>query len=144
MLNLSVRTKVLSLIILFSLAIIAISISSALSSRSVSSELSQLSNQSLELVKNLEKSRQLLLNQSVEFERGFFQVSIAKSMEGYGVELISESADRFKAFTTELNTSLKTIKETLNIMPSHAILEQLLQEIDTLEQQQSVFLEARI
>ena len=55
MLNLSVRTKILSLIALFSLVIVGMSVSSALTSKSVSSELQSLSTQSLQLVKNLEK-----------------------------------------------------------------------------------------
>ena len=102
MLNLSVRTKILALIALFSLVIVGISVSSALSSKSVSAKLQDLSSQSLELMRNLEKSRQLLLQQSVEFERGFFQVSIAKSIGGYGTEQIAESEEKFKTYTNEL------------------------------------------
>ncbi|RBO82041.1 methyl-accepting chemotaxis protein [Marinomonas aquiplantarum] len=142
MLNLSVRTKILSLIALFSIVIIGLSISSALSSKSVSSELQSLSSQSLQLVKHLEKSRQLLLQQSVEFERGYFQVSIAKSMGGYGTELIAESEEKFKAYTDELLTSIDSVKGILNEMPENDGLTTLLEHIDLLEEQQATFLKA--
>lgn len=142
MLNLSVRTKILSLIALFSIVIIGLSISSALSSKSVSSELQSLSSQSLQLVKHLEKSRQLLLQQSVEFERGYFQVSIAKSMGGYGTELIAESEEKFKAYTDELLTSIDSVKGILNEMPENDGLTTLLGHIDLLEEQQATFLKA--
>ncbi|AEF54614.1 methyl-accepting chemotaxis protein [Marinomonas posidonica] len=142
MLNLSVRTKIFSLIALFSIVIIGLSISSALSSKSVSSELQSLSSQSLQLVKHLEKSRQLLLQQSVEFERGYFQVSIAKSMGGYGTELIAESEEKFKAYTDELLTSIDSVKGILNEMPENDGLTNLLEQIDLLEVQQATFLKA--
>lgn len=140
MLKLSVRTKILSLIALFSLVIVGISISSALTSKSVSSELQSLSSQSLLLVKNLEKSRQLLLQQSVEFERGFFQVSIAKSIGGYGVEQVTESANKFKTYTGELLTSIENVKSILATMPVHDGLEGLFEQIKVLEEQQEIFL----
>ncbi|WP_137169641.1 methyl-accepting chemotaxis protein [Marinomonas sp. FW-1] len=140
MLKLSVRTKILSLIALFSLVIVGISISSALTSKSVSSELQSLSSQSLQLVKNLEKSRQLLLQQSVEFERGFFQVSIAKSIGGYGVEQVTESANKFKTYTGELLTSIENVKSILATLPVHDGLEGLFEQIKALEEQQEVFL----
>ena len=117
MLDLSVKTKTLSLVALFSILIVALTINSAYSSRKVAQELNTLSTHSLELMKNLEKSRQLLLKQSVEFERGYFQVSIAKSLSGYGVEQITKSADAFKEFTTELEQSLVDVTNTLNVMP---------------------------
>lgn len=142
MLNLSVRTKILSLIALFSLVIIGVSVSSALTSKSVSSELQSLSSQSLQLVKNLEKSRQLLLQQSVEFERGFFQVSIAKSIGGYGVEQITESSDKFTTYTAELLTSIENVKNILATMPVHDGLDNLFTQITALEEQQAIFLEA--
>lgn len=144
MLNLSVRTKILSLIALFSLVIVGISVSSALSSKSVSSELQSLSNQSLDLIKNLERSRQLLLQQSVEFERGFFQVSIAKSIGGYGTELIAESEEKFKTYTDELLISIENVKATLAVMPENDGLNTLLEKINTLEEQQAAFLEASV
>jgi methyl-accepting chemotaxis protein len=142
MLNLSVRTKILSLIALFSLVIIGISISSAMTSKSVSSELKSLSSQSLQLVKNLEKSRQLLLQQSVEFERGYFQVSIAKTIVGYGTEQITESAEKFKTYTGELVTSIENVKSILATMPVHDGLDNLLEQIKALQEQQAIFLEA--
>lgn len=142
MLNLSVRTKILSLIALFSLVIVGISVSSALSSKSVSSELQSLSSQSLQLMKNLEKSRQLLLQQTVEFERGFFQVSIAKSMGGYGTEQIAESAEKFTNFTGEMIASIENVKTILGTMPVHDGLSGLLEQISALEAEQAVFLEA--
>lgn len=142
MIKLSVRTKILSLIVLFSLVIVGISISSALTSKSVSSELQSLSSKSLLLVKNLEKSRQLLLQQSVEFERGYFQVSIAKTIGGYGTELIEESADKFKTYTGELVTSIENVKNILATMPVNDGLNDLLKEINVLEEEQAVFLEA--
>ncbi|MCW8357135.1 methyl-accepting chemotaxis protein [Marinomonas pontica] len=142
MLNLSVRTKILSLIALFSLVIIGVSVSSALTSKSVSSELQSLSSQSLQLVKNLEKSRQLLLQQSVEFERGFFQVSIAKSIGGYGVEQITESSYKFTTYTAELLTSIENVKNILATMPVHDGLDNLFTQITALEEQQAIFLEA--
>ncbi|WP_421853129.1 methyl-accepting chemotaxis protein [Marinomonas sp.] len=142
MLNMSVRTKILSLIALFSLVIVGMSVSSALTSKSVSSELQSLSSQSLQLVKNLEKSRQLLLQQSVEFERGYFQVSIAKTIVGYGTEQIEESADKFKTYTGELVTSIENVKSILANMPKHDGLESLLEQIKALEKQQAIFLEA--
>ncbi|RBP84849.1 methyl-accepting chemotaxis protein [Marinomonas rhizomae] len=142
MLNLSVRTKILSLVALFSLVIVGISVSSALTSKSVSSELQNLSSQSLQLVKNLEKSRQLLLQQSVEFERGYFQVSIAKTIVGYGTEQITESAEKFKTYTGDLVTSIKNVKSILATMPVHDGLEDLLEQIKALEEQQAIFLEA--
>ncbi|NVK74531.1 MAG: Tar ligand binding domain-containing protein, partial [Oceanospirillaceae bacterium] len=142
MLNLSVRTKILSLIALFSLVIIGISVSSALTSKSVSSELQSLSSQSLQLVKNLEKSRQLLLQQSVEFERGYFQVSIAKTIGGYGKERIAESAEKFKNYTGELVTSIENVKSILSTLPVNEGLDSLLEQIKALEEQQAVFLEA--
>tara|TARA_R110001599_G_scaffold107435_2_gene269745 strand:+ start:11790 stop:13457 length:1668 start_codon:yes stop_codon:yes gene_type:complete len=142
MLNFSVRTKILSLIALFSLVIVGMSISSALSSKSVSSELQSLSSQSLQLMKNLEKSRQLLLQQSVEFERGFFQVSIAKSMGGYGTEQIAESAEKFKTYTDEMIASIENVKSILGTMPKNDGLNSLFEQITTLEEQQAIFLEA--
>ena len=142
MLHLSVRTKILSLVALFSFVIVALNVSSALSSRSVSFELNSLSSKSLTLVKNLEKSRQLLLNQSVEFERGFFQVSIAKSMGGYGTEQIAESADKFKAYTLELEDSIGAVKQLLTTMPADDSLDELLAAIELLTEQQAIFLEA--
>lgn len=142
MIKLSVRTKILSLIVLFSLVIVGISISSALTSKSVSSELQSLSSKSLLLVKNLEKSRQLLLQQSVEFERGYFQVSIAKTIGGYGTEQIEESADKFKTYTGELVTSIENVKSILATMPVNDGLNDLLKEINVLEEEQAVFLEA--
>ena len=142
MLNLSVRTKILSLIALFSLVIIGISVSSALSSKSVSSELQSLSSQSLQLMKNLEKSRQLLLQQSVEFERGFFQVSISKSIGGYGTEQITESAEKFKTYTSEMVTSIENVKNILGTMPKNDALNGLFEQISALEEQQAIFLEA--
>jgi methyl-accepting chemotaxis protein len=142
MLNLSVRTKILSLIALFSLVIIGMSISSAMTSKSVSSELQSLSSQSLQLVKNLEKSRQLLLQQSVEFERGYFQVSIAKTIVGYGTEQIAESAEKFKTYTGELVASIENVKSILATMPVHDGLDGLLEQIKALEEQQAIFLEA--
>ncbi|BFM48416.1 HAMP domain-containing methyl-accepting chemotaxis protein [Marinomonas sp. THO17] len=142
MLNLSVRTKILSLIALFSIVIIGMSINSALSSKSVSSELQSLSSQSLQLMQHLEKSRQLLLQQSVEFERGYFQVSIAKSLSGYGTELIAESEKKFKAYTDELLASFESVKSILGDMPKNDNLTNLLEQIAQLEQEQSVFLKA--
>lgn len=142
MLNFSVRTKIFSLIVLFSIVIIGISVSSALTSKSVSSELQSLSSQSLQLMKNLEKSRQLLLQQSVEFERGFFQVSIAKSIGGYGIEQVSESEEQFKTYTAELITSIKNVKDILATMPKNEDLTSLLEQINTLEEIQATFLEA--
>lgn len=142
MFNFSVRTKILSLIALFSIVIIGISVSSALSSKSVSSELQSLSSQSLQLMKNLEKSRQLLLQQSVEFERGFFQVSIAKSIGGYGIEQVSESEEKFKTYTGELLTSIENVKNILSTMPANRGLDGLLEQITALEEQQAIFLEA--
>ncbi|MBJ7539068.1 methyl-accepting chemotaxis protein [Marinomonas transparens] len=138
----SVRTKILSLIALFSIAIIGISVSSALSSKSVSAELQTLSDQSLQLMKNLEKSRQLLLQQTVEFERGFFQVSIAKSLGGYGTERITESSEQFKTYTTELITSIENVKVILADLPKSDGLNALLEQINALEEQQAIFLEA--
>jgi methyl-accepting chemotaxis protein len=142
MLNFSVRTKILSLIALFSIVIIGISVSSALTSKSVSSELQSLSSQSLQLMKNLEKSRQLLLQQSVEFERGFFQVSIAKSIGGYGIEQVTESEEKFKTYTGELLTSIENVKDILATMPENEGLNGLLKQINALEEQQATFLEA--
>ena len=142
MLNLSVRTKILALIALFSIVIIGMSVNSALSSKSVSSELQSLSSQSLQLIKHLEKSRQLLLQQSVEFERGYFQVSIAKSMGGYGTELIAESEQKFKAHTDELLASIESVKSILSEMPENENLTSLLEQIGQLEQEQAVFLKA--
>ncbi|MBD5771979.1 methyl-accepting chemotaxis protein [Marinomonas colpomeniae] len=142
MLNFSVRTKILSLITLFSIVIIGISVSSALTSKSVSSELQNLSSQSLQLMKNLEKSRQLLLQQSVEFERGFFQVSIAKSIGGYGIEQVTESEEKFKTYTGELLTSIENVKDILATMPENEGLNGLLEQINALEEQQATFLEA--
>jgi methyl-accepting chemotaxis protein len=144
MLNLSVRTKILSLIALFSIVIIGMGISSALSSKAVSSELQSLSSQSLQLMKNLEKSRQLLLQQSVEFERGFFQVSIAKSLGGYGVEQVVESAEKFKTYTDELLISIENVKSILATMPENDGLNDLLDKITALEEQQAIFLEASV
>ncbi len=140
--NLSVRTKILSLVVLFSLAIIALTMSSAFTGRSVSTELTTLSSQSLHLVKSLEKSRQLLLKQSVEFERGFFQVSIAKSMGGYGVELIQESANKFKEYSDQLIASLDEVKTTLTELPQTEKMSALLGDISALETLQTEFLTA--
>lgn len=143
MLNLSVRTKIFSLIALFSLVIVGISVSSALSSRSVSTELQNLSNQSLDLIKNLERSRQLLLQQSVEFERGFFQVSIARAIwEGADTTLITESEDKFKNFADELLESIENVKSTLAVMPANNSLDTILEKISVLEERQATFLEA--
>lgn len=142
MFNFSVRTKILSLIALFSIAIIVLEVSSALTSKSVSTELQNLSSRSLQLMKNLEKSRQLLLQQSVEFERGFFQVSIAKSIGGYGIEQVSESEEKFKTYTEELFISIKNVKNILATMPVNENLGELLEQITALEEQQAIFLDA--
>ncbi|MFD1383632.1 methyl-accepting chemotaxis protein [Rhodanobacter aciditrophus] len=140
--SLSVRTKILSLVLLFTLVILATTANSALTSKSVSKDLQAVSTQSLELVKNLEKARQLLLKQSVEFERGFFQVSIAKSMGGYGVELIEESANNFQTYSSELKNSLEAVKNTLTALPANELLDTLVSQISELETVQSDFLSA--
>ncbi|KJZ13828.1 chemotaxis protein [Marinomonas sp. SBI22] len=142
MLDLSVKTKTLSLVALFAVLIIALTINSAYSSKKVAQELNTLSTHSLELVKNLEKSRQLLLKQSVEFERGYFQVSIAKSLSGYGVEQIAGSAEAFKEFTSELELSLVEVTNILGVMPRNTELDELLVLIDTLKENQVAFLES--
>lgn len=142
MLTMSVRTKVLSLVAMFSLLVVGLSINSAFSSKAITSDLQDLSVQSLELVKNLEKSRQLLLQQSVEFERGFFQVSIAKAQSGYGTEQIQESADKFQAYTAELNESINAVRAVLDTMPQNETMVTLLEQIDILVEQQAAFLEA--
>lgn len=142
MINLSVRIKVLSLVALFSLVIVALSVTSALSSRSVSAELGDLSVKSLNLVKDLERSRQLLLSQSIEFERGFLQVTLAKAVQGSGTATVSESAERFRAKTEELKTSIASVKSLLASMPLDSTLDELYAQIDTLTEQQTIFLEA--
>ncbi|MCV2402942.1 methyl-accepting chemotaxis protein [Marinomonas sp. C2222] len=142
--NLSVRIKILSLIALFSLAIVGVSVSSASSSKSTYSDLQSLFHKSLDLVHNLEKSRQLLLQQTVEFERGFFQVSIAKSLQGYGIEQVAESEEKFKGYTSELINSINNVKSTLASLPEHEGLDVLLTQINELEQQQEVFLKASL
>jgi methyl-accepting chemotaxis protein len=142
MLNFSVRTKILSLIALFSIVIIGVSVNSAISSKKVFSELQTLSNQNIDLMSNLEKSRQLLLQQSVEFERGFFQVSIAKSIIGYGTEQIKESEKKFKKYTNELVSSIENAKRILTTMPVNEERTVLLTQIDALEEQQAIFLKA--
>ncbi|GAB3478261.1 methyl-accepting chemotaxis protein [Marinomonas epiphytica] len=142
MFHLNVRSKILSLVFLFSGVIIATSIGSALSSQSVSSKLQSVSSQSLDLLHNLERSRQLLLQQSVEFERGFFQVSIAKSMGGYGIEQVEESAQKFTNYTSELLASIENVKATLSNMPDTDSLAPILEQIALLEEQQATFLEA--
>jgi len=142
MLNFSVRTKILSLIALFSIVIIGVSVNSAISSKKVFSELQTLSNQNIDLMSNLEKSRQLLLQQSVEFERGFFQVSIAKSIIGYGTEQIKESEKKFKKYTNELVSSIENAKRILTTMPANEERTVLLTQIDVLEEQQAIFLKA--
>jgi len=93
-------------------------------------------------MKNLEKSRQLLLQQSVEFERGFFQVSIAKSIGGYGTEQIAESEEKFKTYTNELLSSIENVKSILATLPANDGLNNLLAQITALEEQQAIFLEA--
>ena len=142
MLDLSVKTKTLSLVALFATLIIALTINSAYSSKKVAQELNTLSTHSLDLIKNLEKSRQLLLKQSVEFERGYFQVSIAKSLSGYGVEQITKSSDAFKEFTSELEESLLEVTSILTVMPKNDELDELLVLFDTLKQDQVAFLDA--
>ncbi|RDL46161.1 methyl-accepting chemotaxis protein [Marinomonas piezotolerans] len=140
--SISVRTKILSLVLLFTLVILATTANSALTSKSVSHDLQAISNQSLELVKNLEKTRQLMLRQSVEFERGFFQVSIAKSLGGYGVEQIEESSNKFKTLSTDLKDSLGAVKTTLTALPPNELLSSLNTQINELEALQTSFLEA--
>lgn len=142
MLNLSVRTKILSLVALFSIVIVGVSINSAISSKNTFTKLQALSDQNLSLMRNLEKSRQLLLQQSVEFERGFFQVSIAKSMGGYGTERIAESEKNFKKYTTELVTSIDNVKSILSKMPKSEGLKTLFTKINDLETVQNTFLQA--
>lgn len=142
MIDLSVRFKILSLVVLFSVLVVALSTNSAYSSKRATEELKALSSQTLELMKHLEKSRQLLLQQSVEFERGYFQVSIAKSLSGYGKEQIVKSAEEFKKYTVELEASIAKVTELLNVMPKTEGLEELLAEIETLKTNQVHFLEA--
>ena len=142
--NVSVRTKILSIIALFTLVIIGTSINSAITSREISSDLQRLSSQELDLIRHLEKSRQLLLQQSVEFERGFFQVSIAKSIGGYGKENVQKSEDKFKGYTDQLLVSIKKVKDTLAGMPKNAELTTLLKHINELEQLQDNFLKASV
>lgn len=140
--SLSVRTKILSLVFLFTIAILATAANSSFTSKSVAHDLQSVSSKTLELVKNLEKARQLLLQQTVEFERGFFQVSIAKSMGGYGVELIKESSDNFQTYSADLKASLEAVKSTLNSLPANDLLPTLNEQINTLETLQVEFLEA--
>ncbi|MCZ2720338.1 methyl-accepting chemotaxis protein [Marinomonas sp. 15G1-11] len=139
---LSVRFKILSLVVMFSIAIAVLSITSSISSRTITNELNQAASNSLELVKNIEHSRQLLLSQSVEFERGFFQVSLAKSIEGAGTALVSESHEKFTTYTEELKLSFENIRQILSIMPKNNELTSLLEHIDTFNQQQDTFLTA--
>ncbi|WP_191603290.1 methyl-accepting chemotaxis protein [Marinomonas algicola] len=138
----SVRFKILSLVVMFSVAIIVLTTSTSLSNRAIINDLNQASFNSLELVKNIENSRQLLLNQSVEFERGFFQVSLAKSIEGAGSALVSESHERFAEYTQELKLSFESIRQVLSIMPNNKELTTLLEHIDTFSTQQESFLNA--
>ncbi|TBR42164.1 methyl-accepting chemotaxis protein [Marinomonas agarivorans] len=142
MIDLSVRFKILTLVILFSVLVIALNINSAFSSRNATNELKVLSSQTLNLMQNLEKSRQLLLQQSVEFEKGYFQLSIAKSLSGYGTEQIVKSSEEFKKYTEELKLSIITVTELLSTMPKVDGLEELLAEIETLKTNQQSFLEA--
>ena len=142
MLNLSVRSKILSLIALFSIVIIGVSVNSAISSKTIFSELQRLSSQNLDLMSNLEKSRQLLLQQSVEFERGFFQVSIAKSMNGYGTEQIKASENNFKKYTADLMLSINNVKSILATMPKNKDITELFTKISSLEDQQTSFLKS--
>lgn len=138
----SVKTKILSLVLLFTLAMLITAINSALTSKTVAQDLQSVSSHTLMLVKDLEKARQLLLKQSVEFERGFFQVSIAKSMGGYGVELIKESAENFHTYSTELKNSLDSVKTSLGNLPPNELFDSLNDQINTLESQQEDFLNA--
>lgn len=140
--NLSVRTKILSLVLLFTIAILITAINSALTSKTVAQDLQSVSSQTLTLVKDLEKTRQLLLNQTVEFERGYFQVSIAKTIGGYGVERIKESSDNFQAYSAELKSSLESVKSSLAALPANALLDSLNSQIEVLESQQADFLNA--
>lgn len=140
--NLSVRTKILSLVLLFTIAILITAINSALTSKTVAQDLQSVSSQTLTLVKDLEKTRQLLLNQTVEFERGYFQVSIAKTIGGYGVERIKESSDNFQAYSAELKRSLESVKSSLAALPANALLDSLNSQIEVLESQQADFLNA--
>lgn len=140
--SLSVKTKILSLVLLFTCAILATAINSSFMSKSVAHDLQAVSAQTLDLVKNLEKARQLLLKQTVEFERGFFQVSIAKSMGGYGVEQIKQSADNFQTYSSELKTSLSDVKASLSSLPSNELLHTLNEQINDLEKLQVEFLSA--
>ncbi|TDO99934.1 methyl-accepting chemotaxis protein [Marinomonas balearica] len=142
MFSFSVKQKILLLVALFSAVIVGLNTNYAMSGKKVSNKLQELNNQSLVLVKHLENSRQLLLKQSVEFERGFFQVSIAKSMGGYGTELIKESEGNFKSYTDELVTSLNEIKSTLDNMPVTPESSALFDEINVLENLQTEFLSA--
>ncbi|MFT2112556.1 methyl-accepting chemotaxis protein [Marinomonas sp. 2405UD68-3] len=139
---LSVRFKILSLVVMFSIAITVLTVTSSMSSRAITDELNSVSSSSLKLIKNIENSRQLLLRQSVEFERGFFQVSLAKSIEGVGSALVSESFEKFTAYTEELKLSFENIRITLAIMPKNPELTILLEHIDAFSQQQEAFLEA--
>lgn len=140
--NLSVRTKILSLVLLFTIAILITAINSALTSKTVAQDLQSVSSQTLTLVKDLEKTRQLLLKQTVEFERGYFQVSIAKTIGGYGVERIKESSDNFQAYSAELKSSLESVKNSLSALPANALLDSLNSQIEVLESQQADFLNA--
>lgn len=140
--NLSVRTKILSLVLLFTIAILITAINSALTSKTVAQDLQSVSSQTLTLVKDLEKTRQLLLKQTVEFERGYFQVSIAKTIGGYGVERIKESSDNFQAYSAELKSSLESVKSSLAALPANALLDSLNSQIEVLESQQADFLNA--
>lgn len=142
MIDLSVRFKILSLVVLFSILVIALNVNSAFSSRNATEELKALSAQTLNLMQNLEKSRQLLLQQSVEFEKGYFQLSIAKSLSGYGTEQIVKSSEEFKKYTEELEASIVAVTELLAVMPKVQGLEELLSEIETLKVNQQSFLEA--
>lgn len=142
MMNLSVKFKILSLVVLFTALVIALNINSAYSSKNTATELKELSTQSLELMKHLEKSRQLLLQQSVEFERGYFQVSIAKSLGGYGTEQIVASSEEFKKYTQELESSIIQVTDILQRMPASQGLDELLGEIENLKADQIRFLEA--
>jgi len=142
--NISVRTKILSIIALFTLVIIGTNLNSTISSRQVSSDLQTLSSQSLDLLRNLEKSSQLLLQQSVEFERGYFQVLIAKSMGNYGKDRIQKSESKFKSYTKQLFDSIQKVKDTLANMPKNQRKTDLVTQINDLEQLQSNFLKASL
>lgn len=136
----SVRTRILAIIILSAVILVFQGyIFSKQSTLSLQAK-TDFSELNMRLVKLLELNRKLSLQQSVEFERGFLNVSIARAVVGSSTIPIQESFDRFSALTSEINANFSLIKEGMLALPESDLKVVFNDSIETFLNSQLTFL----